>query len=132
VILCIRIHYTALNELLLISGHNMFENGWQITNQAYRCSTHNARFSNLLCAAQLSSNDQIPDNTTVPLQPLSSQSYITKPIIFLTSVEKSMIRRTCVLRANLNLGWTLRYSSACDSHLFRNKVLMPGEGGVNA
>jgi hypothetical protein len=129
---CIRIHYTALNELLLISGHKMLENGWPTTNQDQHGCTSNAQFSSLLCFTQVLNDNQTPGSAAALIPSLSSQSYITKSIFFLTSVEKSLIRRTCVLRANLNLRWTLRYSPVCDSYLYRSKVLIFGEGGVNA
>jgi hypothetical protein len=120
--------------LLLVFGTlNMFQNGLPVKLLDRHGCTYEVPNTDVPSPVQQTSHNPNPSAITVLNQVLSSQSYITKTILFLAAAEKSLFRITCnLLRANLATGRTLRYSPTRDFYLFRNEVLIPGEGGVNA
>ena len=111
----------------------MFQNGLPVNLQNHPGCIFEVPNTDVPSPVQRTSHNPNPSVITVLHQVLSNQFYITKTILFLAIAEKSLIRMTCkLLRANLEMGRTLRYSPTRDFYLFRNEVLEPGEGGVNA
>ena len=109
----------------------MFKTGLTLQNQF--CNAYQVLCRDVPSPAQVSSRNATPKFNTILIQPNLIQFHIIKAILFLVRVEKSLIHITRnFLHANLVMGWTLCCSSTCDLYPFRNEVLIPGEGGVNA